>query len=47
LEKKTQKEISVSDNEVLEKVNTLMMKFFLDLLLKDEKATYSENDFDL
>jgi hypothetical protein len=37
----------VSDNEVLDKVNTLMMKFFLDLLVKDEKIIYKEADFDL
>jgi hypothetical protein len=47
LEKKTHKDISVFDNEVIEKVNTLMMKFFLDLLVKDEKVTYSEIEFNL
>jgi hypothetical protein len=33
--KKTEKEIAVSDNEVLEKINALMMKYFLDLIVKD------------
>lgn len=45
--KKTQKDILISNPEVLEKINVLMMEFLLDLITKNEKQTYIEIDFNI
>lgn len=45
--KKSQKEISITNNEVLESINLLMMKYFLDLMSTDQKKIYIECDFNI
>lgn len=35
--KKTQKEISITNNEVLEIINSLVMNYFLDLMTTSQK----------